>query len=238
VEAATTGDRAVCPNCGRVSTRVLTRYARTLTDRPLTTTPLRYRLLVKRFVRANAACRRRIFAEPLPDLASPRAGTTAGGEPGSRLARALAMPTSPDTLLRGVRAADPPAGPPPRSVGVDDWVVKNGRHYRRARRGGGGTALHPPAAEGGHRPAGVRRPHQGRERAVGLRPPAGRRHRGRCEEAGRAGGRGGVPAALLHHHGGVEPRLRCGAFPDQVVKAAAKGAVERSSDRYLKQIGG
>lgn len=29
-----------------------------------------------------------------------------------------------------------------------------------------------------------------------------------------------------------------GAFPDQVVKADAKGAVERSADRYLKQIGG
>lgn len=29
-----------------------------------------------------------------------------------------------------------------------------------------------------------------------------------------------------------------GAFPDQVVKADAKGAVERSADRYLKRIGG
>ena len=30
----------------------------------------------------------------------------------------------------------------------------------------------------------------------------------------------------------------CGAFPEQVVAADAKGAVKRSADRYLKQIAG
>lgn len=142
VEAATTAEHATCPDCGRTSARVHSHYPRTLTDRPLATTPLRYHLTVRRFVCANAACPRRIFAEPLPDLASPRArstadltaahtaiGFTAGGEPGSRLARVLAMPTSPDTLLRRVRAAHVTPGPPPRSVGLDDWAVRKGQHY-------------------------------------------------------------------------------------------------------------
>lgn len=142
VDAATTAEHATCPDCGRISARVHSRYARTLIDRPLATTPLRYHLIVRRFVCTNAACPRRVFAEPLPDLASPRArtttdltaahtaiGFTAGGEPGSRLARVLAMPTSPDTLLRRVRAAHVTPGPPPRYVGLDDWAVKKGQHY-------------------------------------------------------------------------------------------------------------
>lgn len=142
VEAATTVEHAACPNCGRVSTRVHSRSVRSLTDRPLTATPLRYRLTVRRFVCGNDACPRRVFAEPLPELAPPRArttaaltaahpaiGFTAGGEPGSRLAHALAMPTSPDTPLRRVRAAHLDPGPPPRYVGLDDWAVKKGQQY-------------------------------------------------------------------------------------------------------------
>jgi len=56
VEAATTGEHAACPNCRRDSGRVHSRYVRSLTDRPLAATPLRYRLTVRRFVCANAAC--------------------------------------------------------------------------------------------------------------------------------------------------------------------------------------
>ena len=142
VEAATTAEHATCPDCGRLSARVHSRYARTLTDRPLATTPLRYHLTVRRFVCGGEACPRRIFAESIGTLGSSRArttteltaahtaiGFTAGGEPGARLARALAMPTSPDTLLRRVRAAHAEPGPPPRSVGLDDWAVKKGQHY-------------------------------------------------------------------------------------------------------------
>lgn len=142
VEAATTAEHATCPDCGRTSARVHSRYPRTLTDRPLAATPLRYRLTVRRFVCVNAACPRRLFAEPIGPLGPARArttteltaahtaiGFTAGGEPGARLAHTLAMPTSPDTLLRRVRAAHVKPGPPPRHVGLDDWAVKKGQHY-------------------------------------------------------------------------------------------------------------
>jgi transposase len=52
----------------------------------------------------------------------------AGGEGGSRLAHALAMPSSPATLLRRIRAARIVPGPLPRYVGVDDWACKKGQN--------------------------------------------------------------------------------------------------------------
>jgi len=45
------------------------------------------------------------------------------------LAESLGMPTSPDTLLRRVRAAADEPGPPPRYVGIDDWACKKGQRY-------------------------------------------------------------------------------------------------------------
>jgi len=142
VEADTTIPYASCPQCGVCSTRVHSRYTRTLTDRPLAGTPLRYRITVRRFTCRTADCPRTVFAEPIEDLAPSHARTTAdladahtaigfaaGGEPGARLAHALAMPTSPDTLLRRVKATALDSGPPPRYVGIDDWACKKGQHY-------------------------------------------------------------------------------------------------------------
>ena len=142
VEADTTMPQASCPRCGASSTRVQSRYTRTLADRPLASTPLRYRVTVRRFICLTPDCPRTVFAESLADLAPALARTTAdlaaahtaigfaaGGEPGSRLAHALAMPTSPDTLIRRIRAARTDPGPPPRYVGIDDWACKKGQHY-------------------------------------------------------------------------------------------------------------
>lgn len=104
--------------------------------------PLSLNLGVRRFHFRTADCPRSIFGEPIDDLAASHArttadptnthtaiGFTAGGEPGARLAEALAMPTSPDTLLRRVRAAKSQAVPPPRYVGIDDWACKKGQNY-------------------------------------------------------------------------------------------------------------
>jgi transposase len=56
-------------------------------------------------------------------------GLALGGEPGSRVARHLAMPTSPDTLLRRVRAIPAQPIPTPRVLGVDDFAFRKGSVY-------------------------------------------------------------------------------------------------------------
>jgi transposase len=56
-------------------------------------------------------------------------GFALGGEAGARLASKLAMPTSPDTLLRRVKATPDEPAPTPRYIGVDDWSTKKGQRY-------------------------------------------------------------------------------------------------------------
>jgi hypothetical protein len=102
------------------------------------------RLAVRRFFCRTVDCPRRVFCEQLPDLLARYAqatqplhvthrdiGLALGGEPGSRLAAKLGMPTSPDTLLRRVKQSRPSTAPAttPRIVGVDDWAMRKGQTY-------------------------------------------------------------------------------------------------------------
>jgi transposase len=142
--ARTTTPTVACPLCHWLSSRVQSRYTRTLADKPLGRIPLQFRITVRRFFCQNPDCSRTVFAEHLAflfltparartttDLADAHTaiGLTAGGEPGARLARALDMPTSPDTLLRRVKAYRIESGPPPRFIGIDDWAVRKGQTY-------------------------------------------------------------------------------------------------------------
>jgi transposase len=99
-------------------------------------------MTVRRFRCHWSECPRRIFAEPLGGFAAPYARTTTrlaqshlavgsalGGEAGARLAERVAMPTSPDTLLRRVKRAGVRPSEPPRFVGIDDWAWCKGQRY-------------------------------------------------------------------------------------------------------------
>jgi transposase len=133
---------ARCPLCRRRSRRVHSRYHRTLADLPISGRRVILVVRVRRFRCLTSACPRQIFAERLPDLAAPfarrsqplqqaleRVGFAVGGEAGSRLARCLAMPASPDSLLRMIRAAPLPDPGQPRVIGLDDWAYKRGLRY-------------------------------------------------------------------------------------------------------------
>jgi transposase len=135
---------AQCPTCSQPSTRVHSRYQRTLGDLPWQGLPVVLRLQARRFRCLNSACPRQTFAESLADAARPFARRTKrlgalqyqlalalGGEAGTRLAERLAMPSSADTLLRLIaragRGAEPP--PVPRVLAIDDWSWRRGHRY-------------------------------------------------------------------------------------------------------------
>lgn len=145
VQARLATVEAPCPGCARPSARVRSTYRRTLADLPWGERTVRLCVTVRRFACANTGCPRRIFAEPLGPLAPryarrsgrlARALTTVafalGGEAGSRLARRLGLPTSPDTLLRLIRRAPDPLTPTVRVCGVDDFAWRKRRRYGTA----------------------------------------------------------------------------------------------------------
>lgn len=139
--ATTTSPTASCPCCARPSDRVHSRYVRTVADLPWQGRRVVLRVTARRFRCATAGCKRVIFCERLPVLATHARTTTRltdahrligfalGGEAGSRLAGHLALPTSPDTLLRRVKAAPLPAYPTPRVLGVDDFAFRKAVNY-------------------------------------------------------------------------------------------------------------
>jgi hypothetical protein len=137
---ATTTPHASRPACGREPRRVHSRYTRTLAEEPVLGYRVRLRMTVCRFFCPGPPCPRRIFVEPLHGFAALHARTTArlarahlalglalGGEGGARLAEELAVPTSPDTLLRRVKRAEARATASPRCVGIDDWAWRKGQ---------------------------------------------------------------------------------------------------------------
>lgn len=133
---------STCPLCGQASGRVHSTYVRRLADLPWQGKRVELQVSARRFRCPVSTCRRVIFTERLPEIALPKArrtprltqaqrdiGLALGGEPGSRLARRLAMPVSGNTLLRLIRTAPIAAYSPPRVVGVDEWAWRRGLRY-------------------------------------------------------------------------------------------------------------
>ncbi|MGE5754758.1 MAG: ISL3 family transposase, partial [Planctomycetaceae bacterium] len=118
------------------------RYTRRPADLPGHGRTARLLITVRRFFCPTTDCPRRTFAERLPNFVAPHARATVrlqqahaaighalGGQPGARLAARLAMPISPDTLLRRVRRGAPATAPTPRALGVDDFAFRKGSRY-------------------------------------------------------------------------------------------------------------
>jgi transposase len=131
-----------CPFCHEQTARVHSRYTRTVADLPWGPYAVRLQLRVRKFFCDNAGCSRQIFTERLPTVAAPWArrtlrlaqhlralGIALGGQAGARLAARFQWWTSPDTLLRLVRAAPAPTAPAPQVIGVDEWAWRRGQRY-------------------------------------------------------------------------------------------------------------
>ena len=140
VDARGTRPGGRCPDCGRASRAVHSRYRRHPADLPSTGRRVHVGIRARRFYCRNTKCARRTFAERLPELVAPHArrttrlaeaqgqvGAALGGEAAARLLNHLAMPASPDTVLRLVRGLPLPVPEPPRVVAVDDWALRKGR---------------------------------------------------------------------------------------------------------------
>src|SRR5918912_3258159 len=138
----TTRARAECPRCHRPSARVHSYYTRSVADLPWHGVAVRLHLRTRRFRCRNSLCTKRIFCERLPRVVAHYArqtvrlddalrliGLLLGGEAGARACVKLAMATSPDTLLRRVRAAVRPCAPTPRVLGEDDFAFRHGRRH-------------------------------------------------------------------------------------------------------------
>lgn len=139
---STIGAAAACPVCKMVTLRTHSHYQRTLADLPWAGVPVCIHLQVRRFFCDNPGCRRKIFSERLPGIATPWArrterlaesqraiGLTAGGSGGTRLCAALAMEGGVDLLLNLIRQTPTPACPTPQVLGVDDWAQRKGQSY-------------------------------------------------------------------------------------------------------------
>jgi transposase len=142
LHATSTPSCVPCPFCHVRTSRVHSRYTRTVADLPWGAYAVRWQLRMRKFFCDNPACPRQIFTERASTVVAPWArrtlrlarlllayGVALGGEAGTRLTARLGLRASPTTLLRLVRAAPTPQDAAPQVVGVDEWAWRRGQRY-------------------------------------------------------------------------------------------------------------
>ena len=133
---------ALCSACGKRSSRVHSRYTRTLADLPWQGIPVSVRLRLRRFFCNEGTSQRAIFAERLPGVAACYGRRTErldeclthvafalGGEAGSRLLKDLGVVVSGDTLLNHIRSMRLSGFETPRVLSVDEFAFRRGTRY-------------------------------------------------------------------------------------------------------------
>src|SRR5437763_2639721 len=127
----TTSPTAPCPSCGTASSRIQSRYTRTLRDLPSVGRPIHLIMNLRRFCCKKSTCAQKIFVERLPDLCHPHAqrtkrlqeallhlGLITGGQSGADLGSALGISGSRDTTLRLLRQLQQSAHQEPHIIGL------------------------------------------------------------------------------------------------------------------------
>jgi transposase len=138
----TTSLTASCPSCGTTSSRIQSRYTRTLRDLPTGGRPIRLILHLRRFFCKKSTCAKKIFAERLPSLCHSHAqrtkrlqealchlGLRVGGQAGADVGSDLGISGSRDTILRLVRRSKTLIQSEPHIIGLDDWAYKRRLRY-------------------------------------------------------------------------------------------------------------
>ncbi|MCC5480498.1 ISL3 family transposase [Streptomyces barringtoniae] len=136
ITACTRGLTVPCPDCGRGSARVHSRYDRTLADVAVGGRPVLIGLSVRRLFCDSPGCGRRTFVEQVEGLTvryqrrSPllqhlveMAGVLLAGRGGARLLQILKVPLSRTSVLFHLMRLPLPSPPVPRVLGVDDFAL-------------------------------------------------------------------------------------------------------------------
>src|SRR5262245_25947047 len=138
----TKSKQALCPQCHSPSAYLHSRYVRRLADLPWLGVAVRVEVHVRRLYCRHVECPQRIFCERIPTFVAPYArrtlrlnealrliGLAMGGEAGSRLAIALGMSVSPDTILQRIRQIQSPTPTALQALASNDGANRQRASY-------------------------------------------------------------------------------------------------------------
>jgi transposase len=131
-----------CPLCAYPTTRIHSRYERTLLDLPCVNYSLTLVMQVCKFFCDNSDCIRRVFTERIPEVTVPWArktgrlgerlqkiGLALGGAAGARLCHQIGIAACGSTLLNHLKKLSLPKFAVPKILGVDDFAFRKGQRY-------------------------------------------------------------------------------------------------------------